>query len=162
MEAQINQVRLSERKPCGLESAWARTSCSLSSMFRSALSASTTKPLVSLTDPLTRRNCNAIRDALHSAYPLSEERPDPSETHAAVLVPLCNVDGRPGVLLEVRGKLRTHSGEVRYVFFMVAARRRQPDASYIVADSFPGGKVDKVRTSFPTAVHSGIAPAARP
>ena len=109
----------------------ARPSCSLSSMFRSlasaatasgaALSASPSKPLVSLTEPLTRRTCNAIRDALHSAYPQSEDTHDPSETHAAVLVPLCNVDGRPGVLLEVRGKLRTHSGEVRYVFRVFAA-----------------------------------------
>jgi hypothetical protein len=29
---------------------------------------------------------------------------------------LCNVDGVPGVLLELRGgKLRSHAGEVRYV-----------------------------------------------
>ena len=35
--------------------------------------------------------------------------------NAAVLIPLCNVRGAPGILLEVRGKLRTHSGEVRFV-----------------------------------------------
>jgi hypothetical protein len=44
----------------------------------------------------------------------NEEAYNPSETHAAVLVPLCNVHDKPGILFEVRGKLRTHSGEVRY------------------------------------------------
>jgi hypothetical protein len=39
---------------------------------------------------------------------------DPKEGHAAVLIPLCNVNDQPGILLELRGKLRTHSGEVRY------------------------------------------------
>jgi|ERR1700722_4186496 len=37
------------------------------------------------------------------------------EENAAILIPFCNVDGDPGILLEVRGKLRTHSGEVRCV-----------------------------------------------
>ncbi|CDO75819.1 hypothetical protein BN946_scf184951.g17 [Trametes cinnabarina] len=88
-----------------------------------ALSPSSSKAIVSLTQPLTRRSCNAIRRALEEAYPQSEYTHEPGEVHAAVLVPLCNVNGTPGVLLEVRGKLRTHSGEV----------------------SFPGGKVDEVR-----------------
>jgi hypothetical protein len=34
---------------------------------------------------------------------------------AAVLIALCNVDDVPGILLEVRGKMRTHSGEIRSV-----------------------------------------------
>lgn len=34
---------------------------------------------------------------------------------ASVLIALCNVNDVPGVLLEVRGKLRTHSGEIRSV-----------------------------------------------
>jgi hypothetical protein len=38
---------------------------------------------------------------------------DPKEEHAAVLIPLCNVNDQPGILLELRGKLRTHSGEIR-------------------------------------------------
>ena len=40
---------------------------------------------------------------------------DPPENakSAAVLVALSNVGGQPGVLLELRGKLRTHSGEIR-------------------------------------------------
>ncbi|KAI0629171.1 hypothetical protein C8Q77DRAFT_1161353 [Trametes polyzona] len=90
----------------------------------SAGASSSAKPVVSLTQPLTRRSCNAIRNALAAAHPQTEDGLDPGEAHAAVLVPLCNVDGKPGILLEVRGKLRTHSGEV----------------------SFPGGKVDEVRT----------------
>lgn len=81
----------------------------------SAAGSSSSKSVVSLTEPLTRRSCIAIRHALEAAYgQASEHALDPAEAHAAVLVPLCNVDGRPGVLLEVRGKLRTHSGEVRY------------------------------------------------
>ncbi|KAI8974555.1 NUDIX hydrolase domain-like protein [Trametes punicea] len=90
-----------------------------------AFSPSHSKPIVSLTQPLTRRSCNAIRRALEAAYSQSEYAHDPDEAHAAVLVPFCNVNGSPGVLLEVRGKLRTHSGEV----------------------SFPGGKVDETDAS---------------
>ncbi|RDX48252.1 hypothetical protein OH76DRAFT_1405176 [Lentinus brumalis] len=96
-------------------------------MFRTSMAAAaglttaSSRPLISLTDPLTRRTCNIIRDALRTSCDQTENAHDPSETHAAVLVPFCNVNGKPGILLEVRGKLRTHSGEV----------------------SFPGGKVDK-------------------
>ncbi|KAF9642681.1 hypothetical protein BDM02DRAFT_1974827 [Thelephora ganbajun] len=75
--------------------------------------------IVSLTSPFTRGSLRTIKDALSVAYttkyPIS-----PTETHAAVLIPLCNLNDNPGLLLEVRGKLRAHSGEV----------------------SFPGGKVD--------------------
>ncbi|KAF9531746.1 NUDIX hydrolase domain-like protein [Crepidotus variabilis] len=49
--------------------------------------------------------------------PISSKPPG----NAAVLIPFCNVDGQPGILLEVRAKgLRSHSGEL----------------------SFPGGRVD--------------------
>ncbi|KAI0820360.1 NUDIX hydrolase domain-like protein, partial [Trametes gibbosa] len=91
----------------------------------STIPSSSGTPVVSLTQPLTRRSCKAIRSALQSAYAQTEDTLDPAEAHAAVLVPFCNVDGRPGILLEVRGKLRTHSGEV----------------------SFPGGRVDETDTS---------------
>ncbi|KAI0084465.1 NUDIX hydrolase domain-like protein [Irpex rosettiformis] len=74
--------------------------------------------MLPLSTPLTRRSLNAIRSVLAEAY--NEINHDSSERHAAVLVPLCNVNGKPGILFEVRGKLRTHGGEV----------------------SFPGGKVD--------------------
>ncbi|KAG0699758.1 NUDIX hydrolase domain-like protein [Suillus ampliporus] len=58
--------------------------------------------------------------AAHASTTHTEVIPD--EVNAAVLVPLCNVDGVPGVLLELRGgKLRSHAGEV----------------------SFPGGRFDQ-------------------
>ncbi|OSD02975.1 hypothetical protein PYCCODRAFT_1409874 [Trametes coccinea BRFM310] len=97
----------------------------LMSSALASLSPSSSKAIVSLTQPLTRRSCNAIRNALADAYSQSEHARDPEEVHAAVLVPFCNVNGTPGILLEVRGKLRTHSGEV----------------------SFPGGKVDETDPS---------------
>ncbi|KAI0031270.1 NUDIX hydrolase domain-like protein, partial [Vararia minispora EC-137] len=50
--------------------------------------------------------------------------------HAAVLIPLCNFGGKPGILFEVRGSsLRAHSGEV----------------------SFPGGHVDEKDVGFEAA-----------
>ncbi|GJE91159.1 CoA pyrophosphatase [Phanerochaete sordida] len=76
---------------------------------------------LSLTAPLTRNSLNTIRDALGEHYASQSEARDASEMHAAVLAPFCNVNDQPGILLEVRGKLRTHSGEV----------------------SFPGGRVDE-------------------
>lgn len=68
---------------------------------------------LSLTAPLTRNSLNIIRNLLEEHYSTQTESFDPDEVHAAVLAPFCNVNGKPGVLLEVRGKLRTHSGEVR-------------------------------------------------
>ncbi|KAI1793581.1 hypothetical protein LXA43DRAFT_971909 [Ganoderma leucocontextum] len=85
------------------------TSASLSFSTGSA------KPLIPLTDPLTRRACNIIRNALQSSFSQSDNVYDQSGTHAAVLIPLCNVNGQSGILLQVRGKLRTHPGEVRYI-----------------------------------------------
>lgn len=64
--------------------------------------------------PFTRQSLATIRAALvrdHRDTPIAV---DPKEKHAAVLIPLCNVNDQPGILLELRGKLRTHSGEVRY------------------------------------------------
>ncbi|KAI0077711.1 hypothetical protein K474DRAFT_1595422 [Panus rudis PR-1116 ss-1] len=82
---------------------------------------------ISLTKPFTRATLNTLRGILHSTYSEDDAQNayNPKETHAAVLVPLCNVNNRPGILLEVRGKLRTHSGEV----------------------SFPGGRVDETDAS---------------
>ncbi|CAL1714995.1 unnamed protein product [Somion occarium] len=80
---------------------------------------------ISLTSPFTRSTLNSIQTTLEATYSEDDIRYDPSETHAAVLVPLCNVNNKPGILLEVRGKLRTHSGEV----------------------SFPGGRVDQTDES---------------
>ena len=70
---------------------------------------------VALSSPFTRTSLAAIRAVLAksaSEYPLTAA--NPREKHAAVLIPLCNVNNTPSILLELRGKLRTHSGEVRY------------------------------------------------
>lgn len=67
-------------------------------------------PVLDIKEPLTPRALGAIREALKDQKTMPF---NPEEKHAAVLLPLCNVNGRPGVLFEVRGKLRTHSGEVR-------------------------------------------------
>jgi hypothetical protein len=65
--------------------------------------------------PFTRKSLTAIRAALtRAAQDYTHIAADPKEGHAAVLIPLCNVNNQPGILLELRGKLRTHSGEVRY------------------------------------------------
>ncbi|KAI6001072.1 NUDIX hydrolase domain-like protein [Pisolithus orientalis] len=88
--------------------------------------------IISLTTPFTRNSLDTIRGALSdyaTSAGLTSSEPDPNESHAAVLVPLCNVDGVPGVLLEVRGNLTSHLGEV----------------------SFPGGKVDEADLSFQAA-----------
>jgi hypothetical protein len=72
-------------------------------------------PQLCYTKPFTPAALTTIRKMLamhHAAAPWPPA--DGRDTHAAVLVPLCNVRGRPGVLLEVRGGgLRSHSGEVR-------------------------------------------------
>ncbi|KAH9975924.1 NUDIX hydrolase domain-like protein [Lactifluus volemus] len=64
--------------------------------------------------PLSRSSLNVIRSSLTR------------KKHAAVLIPLCNVNDKAGILLELRGKLRTHSGEV----------------------SFPGGRIDPSDKTF--------------
>ncbi|KAG6335067.1 hypothetical protein ID866_4027 [Astraeus odoratus] len=95
------------------------------------ISLMTTTSIISLTAPFTRRSLTKVREALLCYATRTEliTTPDPEEVHAAVLVPLCNVDSVPGVLLEVRGNLRSHPGEV----------------------SFPGGRVDETDTSFLSA-----------
>jgi len=67
-----------------------------------------------LSSPFSRNSLTAIRNALtRSAQEYEPVTADPKESHAAVLIPLCNVANQPSILLELRGKLRTHSGEVR-------------------------------------------------
>ena len=61
--------------------------------------------------PFSRKSLTEIRAALVREH--SPVAVDPKEEHAAVLIPLCNVNDQPGILLELRGKLRTHSGEIR-------------------------------------------------
>ncbi|KAH9072123.1 NUDIX hydrolase domain-like protein [Lactarius deliciosus] len=82
---------------------------------------------VALSSPFTRTSLTAIRAALTRSTlddPLTAA--NPREKHAAVLIPLCNVNNKPSILLELRGKLRTHSGEI----------------------SFPGGRVDNTDKTF--------------
>jgi len=82
--------------------------------------------IISLTSPFTTNSLRTLQNAL-ATMPKSQTTVVPDETNAAVLVPLCNVDGVPGVLLELRGsELRSHAGEV----------------------SFPGGRVDQEDASF--------------
>ncbi|KAG8713977.1 hypothetical protein FRC11_010309, partial [Ceratobasidium sp. 423] len=92
----------------------------------------TSSPYLSLTSPITRNTLHSLKkrfSVIRNKYPQEPEWPATSTStltegdlrpRAAVLVPLCNVNGQPGLLLEVRGNLRNHGGEV----------------------SFPGGKVD--------------------
>ncbi|KAI0726706.1 NUDIX hydrolase domain-like protein [Fomitopsis betulina] len=91
-------------------------------MLRSITTAAANPPSVRIpiTTPFTSSSLSTIRTTLANAHAGPNIR-DAGESHAAVLIPLCNVNGQPGVLLEVRGQLRTHSGEV----------------------SFPGGKLDE-------------------
>lgn len=49
----------------------------------------------------------------------------PNVREAAVLMPLCNVDGKPSVLFTVRNlNLRTHRGEIRYVPWLLHPTHR--------------------------------------
>jgi len=83
--------------------------------------------IISLTSPFTRNSLRTLQSAIIAHATTSKTPVIPGEVNAAVLVPLCNVDGVPGVLLELRGgKLRSHAGEV----------------------SFPGGRVDPADASF--------------
>jgi len=75
--------------------------------------------IISLTSPFTLNTLHTLRTAL---IPHAATCVIPGEANAAVLIPLCNVDGVPGVLLELRGgTLRSHAGEVRYAWTVVCA-----------------------------------------
>lgn len=66
----------------------------------------------------------------------SASRKSHGPKEAAILIPLLNVDNRPCVLLEVRAtKMRTHAGEVRYVFLSVCDQygpRGRADALHLL------------------------------
>lgn len=62
--------------------------------------------------PFTSRHLANIKQRLTSTY--QEETGSLGDGRvAAVLIPLCNVNGKAGILFELRGKLRHHAGEVR-------------------------------------------------
>jgi hypothetical protein len=70
--------------------------------------------MIPLTSPFTANSLKSIKQILSIAsLKTSPNVFDSNERNAAVLIPFCNVNGKPGILFEVRGKLRTHSGEVR-------------------------------------------------
>ena len=79
-----------------------------SQMYR-PLAPDSNASIVSLISPFTRRSLKTIKDALSAAY-VTKYPTKLTETHAAVLVPLCNLNGNPGLLLGVREKTRAHSG----------------------------------------------------
>jgi nudix motif 8 len=77
----------------------------------------TTTNKIPLTSPFTANSLKSIKQILSIASSRApQNKYDPNEKNAAVLIPFCNVNGTPGILLEVRGKLRAHSGEVRCAF----------------------------------------------
>jgi hypothetical protein len=110
------------RHGCGRQDMMILTLSVLLMMLRTltttSTSASSRLPYPNITAasvPFTRNSLTAIRAALTRAtQDYTPIAADPNEGHAAVLIPLCNVNDQPGVLLELRGKLRTHSGEIRY------------------------------------------------
>ncbi|KAF9005976.1 NUDIX hydrolase domain-like protein [Cyathus striatus] len=82
--------------------------------------------MISLTQPFTPNSLEYIREILvskmSSISSISTSTDIPDTGDAAVLIPFCNVAGKPGILFELRARtLRSHSGEV----------------------SFPGGKRDE-------------------
>ncbi|KAK0501267.1 NUDIX hydrolase domain-like protein [Armillaria luteobubalina] len=91
-----------------------------------------TPSFLSTVKPFTKETLKKIQAVLDPTPAIDASRPQfiPGKKNAAVLIPLCNLDGVPGILFEVRSKtMRTHSGEV----------------------SFPGGKVDEEDDSFKAA-----------
>jgi hypothetical protein len=107
-----------ERHECGKQDMMILTLSVLLRMLRTLTTTSTRLPYpkpTAVSIPFTRNSLSAIRAALtRAAQDYTPIAADPKEGHAAVLIPLCNVNDQPGILLELRGKLRTHSGEVRY------------------------------------------------
>lgn len=69
--------------------------------------------IISLTSPFNRGSLRTLQNAIIEHATNYKTPVIPGEVNAAVLVPLCNVDGVPGVLRG--GKLRFYAGEVRYV-----------------------------------------------
>jgi hypothetical protein len=77
--------------------------------------------LIPFDSPLTagalRRLAEALpQNLINSTHGFSLASTSEKTKSASVLIALSNVNGRPGIILEVRGKLRTHSGEIRCNF----------------------------------------------
>jgi len=72
--------------------------------------------LLNLSKPFTPKSLRALRRILSDAQQLERQQLQlgSKSRNAGVLIPLCNVEGRPGILFQVRARnLRSHSGEVR-------------------------------------------------
>jgi len=72
--------------------------------------------LLNLSKPFTPKSLRALRRVLSDAQQLEPQQSQlgNKSRNAGVLIPLCNVEGRSGILFQVRAKnLRSHSGEVR-------------------------------------------------
>ncbi|KAJ3571908.1 hypothetical protein NP233_g3432 [Leucocoprinus birnbaumii] len=85
---------------------------------------------LNLSKPFTPNSLKALRHTLSTPGQQTESQQSELSKklrNAGVLIPLCNVNGRAGILFQVRAKnLRSHSGEV----------------------SFPGGRIDDTDASF--------------
>lgn len=80
-------------------------------------------PQIPLHAPLTPKTLLKIQSLLNESVENAYSNPNAHsdkdrDATATVLVPLCNVNGQPGILFQVRGKLRTHSGQVRYTVYI--------------------------------------------
>ncbi|QRV88852.1 NUDIX family hydrolase [Ceratobasidium sp. AG-Ba] len=125
----------------------------ISSKFLGLRPPRSTSPYLSLTTPFTRNTLSSLKKRLNTvreAYPPEQIWPVPvnaaseedKRARAAVLLPICNVNNQPGLLLELRGKLRNHGGEVRSVEIDIPIRRFIDERF-----SFPGGKIDQADAS---------------
>jgi len=85
-----------------------------------------------LFDPSLRTAKDVFSAEYTTKYPIN-----PTEAHAAVLVPFCNLDGNLGLLLKVRGRLMAHSRKVRW-----APSRFTLVNFHLCWSSFSGGKVN--------------------
>ena len=108
----------------------------ITSQMSRLLAPNSNASIVSLISPFTRKSLKPIKDALSAAY-ATKYPIKLTETHAAVLVPLCNLNGNPGLLLKVREKTRAHSEEVGWAPSRFALVGFHPCWS-----SSSGGKVD--------------------
>jgi hypothetical protein len=95
----------------------------------------TSQTIINPSCPFTPKTLRRVQDALSDAASGWTAPRDVKRAKAAVLCPLVNVpvdgaDGqrttRPGILFQVRANLRTHAGEVRYIYFQLPGNATHP------------------------------------
>ena len=75
---------------------------------------------VTLDTVLSDANKTRSQGKLNSVDPIRDNKKKPKVSKAAVLVPLCTVQGEPSVLFTLRSsQLTKHRGEVRFVKFLM-------------------------------------------